>query len=154
MQPVTTNAQVLFCLESSPVQPVPVNAARVSFPYKTGRKFSIAIGIPFNIHFPGSQAGLLSAMPKSLQLSVLSGCLNSGVPKGRDKHHGHSDEAQACVSLASPGAHSSSFGAQQRQSWGSSTFSFIPQPARHGQTSHRQPPPAPPTGGFQATFVD
>lgn len=61
-----------------------MNTAVVSFLHKTGRKFSIAGGIPFNILFPGNQAGLLSAMPKSLQLSALSGCLNSGVPKGLD----------------------------------------------------------------------
>lgn len=44
------------------------------------------------------------------------------------------------ISLALPGAHSSSFGAQQWQSWSSSSLSFSAQPALRGKASYLQPP--------------
>lgn len=110
---------------------------------KLGEKFSVASGIPFNILFPGNQAGLLSAVTKSLRLRVPSGCLNSGVPKGLDNPTVILLRLEPASAWLYAVLTAAAVGQSSDKSGDHSTLPFVPQPSRHGQTSHRQPPPAP-----------
>lgn len=85
---------------------------------------------------------MLSAVTKSVRLSVPSGCLNSGVPKGPDNPTVillRLEPASAWLYTVLTAAAS---GQSSDKSGDHSTLSFVPQPSRHSQTSHRQPPPA------------
>lgn len=122
------------------------------FSAKLGEKFSVASGIPFNILFPGNQAGLLSAVMKSLRLSLPSGCLNSEAPKGLDNPTVILLRLEPASAWLYPVLTAAAFGQSSDKAGDHSILSFVPQPARHGQTSHRQPPPAPARPGQRSSL--